>query len=215
MKNCYQRILVLCLMFFQTAVFAQHQTEKYYDQNDQELTFEAFEKLRRQSSVTSITIKPNHKKIVDRLEAGELTNHQQLIEKLQKAVGQPKNVDWQKPLVILYYPGIDWCNSSGSATKNSRKIWFGELEIGIKKIAQTQPIYIYKNAKGLEKYDGIMTWHKDPEAIIQKTFFKHHYPCGSFVIINPDGKYASYFGEYSQRDVWDVLRALMNTNQEN
>ena len=60
-----------------------------------------------------------------------------------------------------------------------------------------------------------MTWHKDPEAIIQKTFFKHHYPCGSFVIINPDGKYASYFGEYSQRDVWDVLRALMNTNQEN
>ena len=164
-------IFVLYLMFFQTAIFAQHQTEKYYDQNDKELTFEAFEKLRRQSSVVAITIKPNHKKLVDRLEAGELTNHQQLVEKLQKAVGQPKSVDWQKPLVILYYPGIDWCNSSGSATKNDRKKRYKKLEKEIKKIAQTHPIYIYKDAKGIEKYDGIMTWHKDPEEIIEKTLF--------------------------------------------
>lgn len=208
-------IFVLCLMFFQTAIFAQHKTEKYYDQNDKELTFEAFEKLRRQPSVTAITIKPNHKKLVDRLEAGELTNHQQLVEKLHKAVGQPKKVDWQKPLVIVYYPGKDPCNSSALSKRSDRKKWYKKLEKEIKNIAQTHPIYIYKDAKGLEKYDGIMTWHKDPEAIIEKTFFKHHYPCGSFVIINPDGKYASYFGEYSQRDVWDVLRALMNTNQEN
>lgn len=107
-------------------------------------------------------------------------------------------MDSSKPLVIIYYPGKDPCNSSGSATKESRKIWFDQLEDRVNQIIQSKPIYIYKDENGLEKYDGILTWHKDPEGTIERLFFEHHYPCSSFEVISKEGDFISYFGEFGK-----------------
>jgi hypothetical protein len=65
------------------------------------------------------------------------------------------------------------------------------------------PLYIYKNPHGLEKYQGIQQWGADPDGLFEKQFFPFHYPCGSFVVISPKGKYRGILGEYpiSQIDV--------------
>ena len=126
---------------------------------------------------------------------------------LEKEINQ--KLDSNKPIVIVYYPGKDRCNSSGLATTESRKIWYKQLEDGIYEIAQTKPIYIYKDNDGLKKYDGVMNWHKDPEGTIERMFFEYHYPCSSFVVISKDGNYISYFGEFGKDYVWEATQ-LMN-----
>lgn len=109
-----------------------------------------------------------------------------------------------KPLIVIYYPGKDECNSSGSG--NSPEF----LEKNVKSVARyaekhraLSPLYLYKNPHGLEKYRGIQEWSADPDQLFEKQFFPFHYPCGSFVVISPKGNYRAILGDYpiSQIDV--------------
>jgi hypothetical protein len=63
-----------------------------------------------------------------------------------------------------------------------------KLEGRLDQMAAVQPIYVYKNKEGLEKYDGIIKWVKDPEGKVERQSFKQHYPCGSFVVISTKGE---------------------------
>lgn len=137
----------------------------------------------------------------------KITNKPILTSLLEKELNH--KIDSTKPIVIIYYPGKDPCNSGGSSTKKSRRLWYGQLEEGVYQIAQTKPIYIYKDSTGLEKYKGVLTWHKDPENTIEHLFFEHHYPCSSFVVISKNGDYISYFGEFGKDYVWEATQ-LMN-----
>jgi hypothetical protein len=109
-----------------------------------------------------------------------------------------------KPLIVIYYPGKDECNSTGMGNTPET------LRKNVKAVARfaekhkaVSPLYIYKNPHGLEKYQGIQQWAADPEGIFENKFFPFHYPCGSFVVISPNGKYRAILGEYpiSQIDV--------------
>jgi len=77
-------------------------------------------------------------------------------------------------------------------------------------IAEVKPIYVYKNDDGLKKYKGVVNWHKDPNGIVEKLFFKRHYPCGSFVVISKKGDFISHFGEYAKESIWEVTQRLIN-----
>ncbi len=81
------------------------------------------------------------------------------------------------------------------------------MERTIERYKNTKVFYVYKENEGIKKYQGVK-WIKDPERIIEQTFFKHHYPCGSFVVIGKNGDYQSYFGEYPVSYVLDAVRAL-------
>jgi hypothetical protein len=181
---------------------------KYFDENNVEISKSKFNRIRSTNKLLDIHgDSTNHKKLTLREKRGKITNRALLELLLEKELNQ--ELDSTKPLVIVYYPGKDPCNSSGSATKESRRIWFGQLEDGINQVAQTKPIYIYKNNDGLEKYDGVLTWHKDPEGVVERSFFEYHYPCKSFVVISKDGNYISYFGEFGKEYVWEATQ-LMN-----
>lgn len=145
--------------------------------------------------------------MIKREKHGKLSNRLLLASLLEQTINRKLDVD--KPIIIIYYPGKDPCNSSGSMTKKSREIWFEQLEDGIDQIAKTKPIYIYKDNDGLEKYDDILIWHEDPNGEIERLFFEHHYPCNSFVVISKNGNYISYFGEFSKEYVWEATQ-LMN-----
>lgn len=109
-----------------------------------------------------------------------------------------------KPLIVIYYPGKDECNSTGlgNTLESLRKNVKSVARYAEKHKAMT-PLYIYKNPHGLEKYQGIQQWDADPDGLFEKQFFPFHYPCGSFVVIGPKGNYRGILGEYpiSQIDV--------------
>ena len=180
---------------------------KYFDENNVEISKSKFTRIRSTNKLLDIPgDSANHKKLTLREKSGEITNRVLLESLLEKETNQ--EIDSTKPIVIIYYPGKDPCNSSGSATKESRKVWFAQLEDGINQIAQTKPIYIYKNNDGLEKQDGGLTWHKDPEGTVERLFFEYHYPCSSFVVISKDGNYISYFGEFAKDYVWEATQRM-------
>jgi hypothetical protein len=201
--------LIFGVLFYSCSIIKiGNNKTKYFDENNAEISKSKFNQIRSTNNLLDIpgdTI--NHKKLTLREKRGKITNRVLLELLLEKEINQ--KLDSNKPIVIVYYPGKDRCNSSGLATTESRKIWYKQLEDGIYEIAQTKPIYIYKDNDGLKKYDGVMNWHKDPEGTIERMFFEYHYPCSSFVVISKNGNYISYFGEFGKGYVWEATQ-LMN-----
>lgn len=184
-------------------------TTKYFDENNLEINKSKFDRIRSTNKLLDIHgDSANHKKLILREKRGKITNRVLLESLLEKEINQ--EIDSTKPIVIIYYPGKDPCNSSTSTTKEAIQFWYRQLEDGINQIAKTKPIYIYKEKEGLEKYDGVITWHKDPEQTIEKLFFEHHYPCNSFVILSKEGDYISYFGEFGKEQVWEAIQSINN-----
>jgi len=179
----------------------------YLDINNNEISKSKFRQKRSTNQYLDIQIDSlNQKKLIERTKTGKLEN----FEAYRSLVSNKTSVklDNTKPLVIIYHPGKDACNSSGSATKETLKNWYGTLEDGVQQLKANAPIYLYKEKEGLEKYDGILNWHKDPDGLTEKLFFKYHYPCSSFVVISSDGEYISYFGEFSKEYVWNAINLI-------
>lgn len=203
-------IFAIFFLFNCTITIAQKSDEIFfYDENEKQVSQEVFEKLQnkrysmvvKNDSLEKYRILPK-----DRTERGKIVNLEEIILKIETRIGTP--IDRTKPIIIIYHPGQDPCNTSGSASHQSRRAWFKILEKKIFKISKTKPIYLYKKVDGLEKYNRIINWFKDPENIVEKTFFRFHYPCSSYVIISPDGTYISFFGEFSKEQLWSHLEAL-------
>ncbi|MFS4482981.1 hypothetical protein ACKGJY_08180 [Hyunsoonleella sp. 2307UL5-6] len=180
---------------------------KYFDENNLKISKSKFQRILSTNKLLDIPGDSiHHKKLTLREKRGKITNRVLLESLLEKETNQ--ELDATKPIVIIYYPGKDHCNSSGSTIKESRKIWFKQLEDGINQVAQTKPIYLYKDNDGLEKYNGVLTWYKDPEETVERLFFQYHYPCSSFVVISKDGNYISYFGEFGKEYVWKATQIM-------
>lgn len=150
----------------------------------------------------------NQKKLVERTETGKVENIEVYLSLISNR--SSKKLDYSRPIVIIYYPGKDKCNSHAYPTKKSLKSWYLTLENGIQDQNANAPIYLYKENEGLDRYEGIIEWYKDPNGMTEKLFFNYHYLCSSFVVISPNGKYISYFGEFGQNYVWNAI-ALIST----
>lgn len=204
---------ILLISFYAILIYACSSTKignhkmKYFDENNVEISKSKFNQIRSTNKLLDIPGDSiNHKKLTLREIRGKIANRPLLESLLEKELYQ--ELDSNKPIIIVYYPGKDPCNTSGSTTKESRKLWYAQLEDGINQIAQTKPIYICKNNEGLEKYDSVLTWHKDPEGTVERLFFEYHYPCSSFVVISKDGSFISYFGEFRKEYVWEATQIM-------
>ncbi|RZK04900.1 MAG: hypothetical protein EOO46_16240 [Flavobacterium sp.] len=192
-----EKILLLIFLSYFPQIIAQ-QKITYLDGNDKVIT-EAQFKITPKHFVAINDSLNIHKAVTNRSEKGNTA----AVTEIYKRLNNLTPLDPLKPMVIIFYPGIDACNSSGSATKSSRRKWFKDLEYMINKIAEAKPIAIYKSKEGSKDYKGVRKWYKDPEAIIERTFFKYHYPCSSYVIIMPNGDYVAYFGEFGDNIIHD------------
>ena len=181
---------------------------KYFDENNLEISKSKFNRIRSTNKLLDIPgDSVNHKKLTLREKRGKINDKKSLVVLLEKAMNL--ELDSNKPIVIIYHPGKDPCNSSGTTDKEWIKNWYGQLEEGLIQVAEVKPLYIYKDNDGLQKYNGILNWNKDPKGTIERIFFKYHYPCKSFVVISKDGEYISYFGEFGKEYVWEATQ-LMN-----
>ncbi len=180
---------------------------RYFDENNLEISKSEFNRIRSTNKLLDIPgDSANDKKLTLREKRGKINDRNSLELLLENATSL--ELDSKKPIVIIYYPGKDPWNSSGTTNKEWIKSWYGQLEEGLSQMAGIKPLYIFKDNEGLKKYDGILNWNKDPEGTIERLFFDHHYPCSSFVVISKDGDYVSYFGEFGKEYVWEATEIM-------
>ena len=186
---------------------SQHKKTKYFDENNNQISKSKFDKIRATNLLLDIPGDSlHHKKLTLREKRGKISDRTLLESILEETTNQ--KLDSVKPIVIIYYPGKDLCNSSGSASTESKNLWYEILEKEIYKIAQIKPLYIYKNNEGLKKDESLINWQKDPGGTIERLFFQYHYPCSSFVVISKTGDYISYFGEFPMDYVWNATQQM-------
>lgn len=155
-------------------------------------------------------LEENEQVLIHRMPFGQVDHP----EKFYKALGMEEVLKEGKPIVVIFYPGKDECNSTG-LTEGNTKFYQKDhewLEKNISKKGGYGPQYIYKNPSGLEKYAGIMTWTQDPEGLFEQTFFKFQYPCRSFVVMDPSGNYRAILGEFPNSQIVDALKKLEKSN---
>lgn len=207
MKKVLLKLIFVILIYSCSSTKIGNDKTKYFDDNNIEISKSKFNQIRSTKKLLDIPgDSVNHKKLTLRENRGKVNDRKALELLLEKGLNQ--ELDSNKPIVIIYYPGKDPCNSSGTTNKEWIRSWYGQLEEDLNQVAQVKPIYIYKENDGLKKYDGILEWKKDPEGIVEKSFFKYHYPCMSFVVISKDGDYISRFGEFGHPLVRKALKEM-------
>lgn len=215
MKRFLFNLMVIALMGFAHVTFAQNETSyprnsemRYFDENYQPISQEVFDQKKWDHGLLDLEGDSiNHMILVHRVNRGTIEDRLALDSVLFLATKQ--EIDPHKPLVIIYYPGKDRCNSSGMATRKSTRRWYEILEKRTNNKAASNFVYLYKDSTGLYgRNDGYKSWHKDHRRIIENMFFKRHYPCYSFVVISEKGEYLSYFGGFPKDLIWEAVEAL-------
>lgn len=196
-----------------TVSYCLHAQTVYLDPDNRKITEQEFNGYKRANLLIVKNDSLNLTKAMfrsNRSEAGTFANYTELKSSIESRTGT--SIDDMKPVIVIYHPGPDRCNSSGTANTPYKIKWFKDLEKETLKIAGVKALYFYKTEKGIVKELKSIAWKKDPKAIIEHTFFDFHYPCSSFVIFNSKGKYSSYFGEFSQAQVLVQLAEMLKEN---
>lgn len=207
MKKHLLIIIIGILICSCSAIKMEDIKMRYFDENNVEISKSKFNRIRSTNKLLDIPgDSVHHRKLTLREKRGKIDDRNSLELLLENGIN--RELDSKKPIVIIYYPGKDPCNSGRTTNKEWIQSWYGQLEEGLNQVAEIRPLYIYKDNDGLKKYDGILNWNKDPEGTIERLFFEYHYPCGSFVVISKDGDYISYFGEFGKEYVWEATQIM-------
>lgn len=185
-------------------VFSLAQTG-FKDELGREISKEYFEQQIIEGPYFGIPDGEGGKMLVHRMPVGLLDNPQIFFEKTANSDGFREG----KALIVIYYPGKDECNSTGLG--NNASTFQKEHQTLLKwaeKFGASEPVYIYSDPSGLEKYGGLIPWQQDPDRIFQNQFFKYPYPCGSFVVIHPNGSFRGILGEYPLSQINVALKKL-------
>lgn len=198
-----KKLLALILIIQSLSVFGQ---KIFKDENDKIISEEIYNNRKLilgefKACNDSLQI---CKIIINRSEEGSVES-EKILTDLQNLL----NIKLEKnqPTIITFHPGKDYCNSSGTSTATSQYLWHKEKEELLDKIKKSNFLYVYKNNTNIKTIKKLK-WFKDPKNIVENTFFRYHYPCSSYVIIY-NNKYRSYFGEFSQTQVYNDLREII------
>ena len=197
-----QRAGLIGLIFFLSIPL---QAQSYFNELGKRITYADYEQKILSGPYFGVPgAKEGDKKLVHRMPAG-LTNAKLFYEKL----GMLADFQAGRPLVVIFYPGKDECNSAASTSdpKLLRSNHEAVLKYA-KKFGTASPVYLYQQAHGLEKYAGIHTWIPDPEGAFAQQFFQFPYPCKSFVVISPKGNYRAILGEFPISQISVALKKL-------
>lgn len=212
MNSNMKYTLFFGLLFVATTLFSQDKKIYYLNENLSPITQNFFWKgqnggdyfhLKYELDTAILYIKVAQK------HQGEIFIDSLNLLKEDLEISADLKIDPKQLIVINFYPGIDPCNSSGTTNrgwiKNKHEKYLKELH----SMAQVSQFYIAGKMEGLERYKGIITWIPDLNGRVKNYFFPLDYPCGSFVIIRPDGQFISSFGEYSFDYVLECVKQLI------
>ena len=154
------------------------------------------------------------RKLVNRKNFGKLNSTQK--QSLFSILNGNTDLIQEKYVVILYHPGRDSCNGGrfySNGIKNN--IYTRNYKKKVDKKYHSKTYWFHKKDKSID-FESInyINWQLDKDEVIEKLFFKHHYQCNSFVVINnSNGNYISILGESGLPSVIEVLEEMIEHNK--
>ncbi|MFT5997834.1 MAG: hypothetical protein ACI81P_000279 [Neolewinella sp.] len=215
MRNyTYLLALLLCLSF---TLDAQESLHRYWNLDGQPISKTEQRMIFDQDRGNIISVAIDsvdwvEHRLVPRWEKGQLSAEQ------NQALKNYLNHQREAPLpgkyqaAVIFYPGKDRSNSTGLATRNSYARLYDRFEKKLKRLKTAYPFYIYKNKEGLERQSKDRDWRKDADQLIEQTFFKFHYPGGSYVVVDEQGHFSAFYGEYMISSVIETARKMKTKN---
>lgn len=208
------KIILTTLLFFFTLIsVAQEKINyRYFTLDSVEVSYEKFEKLRNSKKNMSAYFKNQNDtmfvKLVDRKVVGEISPLQ-VSQILAYFGNQKQSIDTKLPTVFQYFQGDDLCSRSAfGGITTSWDIRESELEKSLKKKYEINFLNIKSNLSTIENRTNLPeNWLNDRYSMLKK-FFPYHYPCGSFIILKPNGEYYINYGEYGISTVLESLKKI-------
>lgn len=199
--------LLLCAI----SAFAQQKPDYYFDEEYHGITKEEFTRTVNTPGQLHMTHELDTFIMhfpVTRVQRGTLPAS--FLAVIRKDIEASANtiIDSTRILVVDYYHEEDPCNASGTRDTKWLKNKNTKYIKNLNAIAPVAQFNIYNKPEGLERYKGIKAWYPDTKHRLRNTFFPMTYPCGSFVVIHPDGRFISSFGEYSIEEVCKFVTEL-------
>ncbi|MBK7810076.1 MAG: hypothetical protein IPO62_01200 [Saprospiraceae bacterium] len=147
---------------------------------------------------------------VTRIREGKISEKylQEIKNNITLTTGSP--ISDEVKLVLNFYPGIDKCNTASETNDLQLIERYLKYSEEIKKIQNVKQFFVYKSIEGTESYGPHIKWIPDVNQTIEKLFFKIPFPCESYVIIDKDGNYYCYKGEYNIDEI--IPKLIMETN---
>ena len=138
-------------------------------------------------------------------------------DSLQKSLTDSIYVPKNKITIIQYHPGADECNSGSSRVMPDKKYMIKQPYLKkLNKDVGVNHYWIHKDDKNVKyRKSRLVPWQKDKNQIVESLFFRYHFPCHSFAIIdNSTKKYVTYYGEYHSSRIIDFLKEIIKSNEE-
>lgn len=199
-------------LFFATSIlYSQKKKEYYFDENGHKISKDQFIKSIDHSKNIQYYTKNDtafFAKIAIRKNYGTISPAQ--LDSIKKFLESESGIkiDPSKRIVINYYSGGEWeVPSKGLSSWN---IYHRDYLKKLSKISPVQNFWIYKDDENLRyNYGEKLPWYHDKDSLIEKIFFPYFFRHGSFVIIDSEGNYYSYFGEYGKDTVWNGMKEFI------
>lgn len=206
MKNL---LCLVILLLVATVSFAQG--INFFDVQGNQISKEQFEKQRDSRVNVALSFqkgKTTETRLFPRSEIGVISQERRnkIISSVQESTG--KSISDTHLIIINYHQGKDACNSSGNRNKPEMKKYIANHRKKLSRLDNVSEYHLYATLDGLKDYYLLLDWYLDKNLLIENTFFKYKYPCKSFVIIRPDGKYGAYFGEYGSDQVIEMAKKI-------
>lgn len=201
--------IIFFLLLFPLLVYSQDKGKRlvYYNENFDEISSNEFNKATSRNEFLDLYFNNDslaYGIFIRRKKIGKLNENR--FKKINEYLSFPFKGE-SKFAIIIYYPGKDGCNKTVKNT--SWNIFHNDFLKKIKKKKNLKHFWVYKNNNGLHNYyPNKVNWQKDDKRLIEKIFFKYHFPCANFVIIDKEGRFISHFGEFGKNKVWEVFNQI-------
>jgi hypothetical protein len=205
------QLLLVILLLISNISFSQDKKELFYDYNLSEISKEKFTSLKSKDNYALSYENENSIKtyLAEIKTSGKLNLY--LLETIKKyLVGlDPKTSFAQTNFIVINY--ID--NDPSIYTEGYQVPWdvfIKDISKSFRKSDKVTHFYIINpDVKDLYYYHGNkLNWKTDNAHFIKDKFFPFKGLNGGFLIIDKDGNYISYKGEYSVKDVLYKLKEM-------
>jgi hypothetical protein len=198
--------ITLLLFLFNTILYSQNKLTKYYNTDFENISEKEFKDflLKNNHQYNRFELEDQFAFILyQRKTKGKLSAEE--LEKLNISLLNKGSLN-NNITIIIFYPGKDNCNNS-----NSISTWNVFDNDFLKKVEKKNlnNFWIYKSDEDLKYYHPKkVDWKNDDDQVIEKTFFKMHYPCFSSAVIDKEGNYILNLGEFGKQNILEDIDEL-------